>query len=77
MLHSVDENDLIVFEDLIDDAVCGPETLERTDKRLAEPLRVLALNRCDSGLGKCRGRRGRWRSAEGTPRCAQLWLRRD
>jgi len=40
----MNENDLIVFEDRIDDAVvataCGPETLERTDEGLAEPLRV-------------------------------------
>jgi hypothetical protein len=46
MLHTVDQNDLLVFEDLVDDAVAtaagGPKCFEFTDERLAEPGRVLS-----------------------------------
>lgn len=53
MLHTVDQNDLVVFKDLVDDAVVAtsrrPETLKFTNERLAEPVRVLS-NRSDNGL---------------------------
>ena len=39
MLNPVDQNDLVLFEDLVDDAVvaapCGAETLESTDQQLS------------------------------------------
>jgi hypothetical protein len=45
MLNPVDQNDLVLFEDLVDDAVvaapCGAEALEFTYQRLPEPLGVL------------------------------------
>lgn len=44
VLHSVDEQDLFVFEDLADDAVvgapCRSETLQFAYERFAEPLGV-------------------------------------
>jgi hypothetical protein len=46
VLHSVDQNDLVVIEDLVDDAIVAtprrPETLEFSNERLAEPARVLS-----------------------------------
>jgi hypothetical protein len=46
MVHTVDKNDLVVFEDLVDDAVVAtprrPQTLEFTSERLSEPVRVLS-----------------------------------
>jgi hypothetical protein len=56
MLHAVDQNDLLVFEDLVDDAIVAPsrrpETLEFANQRLAEPIRVLR-DRTEDGL-QCR-----------------------
>jgi hypothetical protein len=53
VLHSVDQDDLIVFEDLVDDAVVAtprrPQSLEFTDQRLAESARVLS-DRTEDGL---------------------------
>ena len=53
MLHSVDQNDLVIFEDLVDDAVVAtprrPETLEFSDERLAESVRVVR-NRAEDGF---------------------------
>jgi len=49
----MDQNDLVVFEDLVDDAIVAtprrPETLEFTDERLAQPVRVLG-DRPENGL---------------------------
>jgi hypothetical protein len=46
MLHAVDQNDLLVFKDLIDNAIVAtrrwPETFEFADQRFAEPMRVLS-----------------------------------
>lgn len=45
MVHTVDQNELVIFEDLVDDAIVAtsrrPEALEFTDQRFAEPVRVL------------------------------------
>ena len=53
MLHTVDQNDLVVFEDLVDDAVVAtsrrPKTLKFASERLAEPVRVLS-NRSEDRL---------------------------
>jgi len=52
-LHAVDQNDLVIFEDLVDDAVAAtsrrPETLEISDERLAEPVRVVS-DRTENGF---------------------------
>jgi len=46
VLHAVDQNNLLVFEDLVDDSVVAtsrrPQALEFTDQRFAEPVRVLS-----------------------------------
>jgi hypothetical protein len=46
VLHTVDQNDLVVFKDLVDNAIVAtprrPETLEFTDEWFAEPVRVLS-----------------------------------
>jgi hypothetical protein len=53
MLHTVDQNDLIVLEDLVDDAVVAtsrrPQALESTNQRLAKSVRVLS-DRSEDGL---------------------------
>ncbi len=53
MLHAVDQNDLLVFEDLVDDAVVTaprrPKALEFTNQRLAESVRILS-DRSEDGL---------------------------
>ncbi len=53
MLHTVDQNDLVVFEDLVDDSVVAtsrrPQALEFTKEWLAEPVRVLG-DRTEDGL---------------------------
>ena len=53
MLHAVDQNDLIVCEDLIDDAIVAaprrPKAVEFTAQWLAEPTRV-AGDRFEDGL---------------------------
>jgi len=53
MLHTVDQNNLLIFEDLVDDAVVTaagrPETLEFADQRPAQPIRVLS-DRSEDGL---------------------------
>ncbi len=53
MLHAVDQNDLLVFEDLIDDAVVAaagrPETLQFYNQRYAGTVRVLG-DRHEDGL---------------------------
>jgi len=45
MLNAVDQNYVVVLEDLVDDAVVAspsrPESFEFSEKRLAEPLRIL------------------------------------
>jgi hypothetical protein len=52
-LHAVDQNNLLVFEDFVDDAVVAssrrPQTLELTDQWLAEPVRVLS-DRSEDGF---------------------------
>jgi hypothetical protein len=44
-LYTVDQNDLVIFRNLIDDAIVAtsrrPQALEFTDQRLAEPVGVL------------------------------------
>jgi len=49
----MDQNDLVISEDLVDDAIVAtprrPETLEFTDEWLAEPTRVVS-NRPEDGL---------------------------
>ncbi len=53
MLYTMDQNDLVVFEDLVDDAVIAtprrPKTLKFPNERLAAPVRVLS-NRSEDGL---------------------------
>jgi hypothetical protein len=53
MLHTVDQNDLVVIKDLVDDAIVTtprrPETLKFSNKGLAEAFRVLS-NRSEDGL---------------------------
>jgi len=53
VLHTVDQNDLVVFKDLVDDAVATaarrPQALEFTDQRLADTVRVLS-DRPQDGL---------------------------
>ena len=53
MLHAVDQNELVILEDRKDDAGIAtwrrPETLEFTNQRLVEPMRVLS-NRSEDGL---------------------------
>jgi hypothetical protein len=53
MLHTVDQNDLVVVEDLVDDAIVTaarrPESFDFTDHRLADPIRVVR-NRPEDGL---------------------------
>lgn len=53
MLYSVDQNNLGIFDDLVDDAVvatsCRPETLELAYQRFAEPLRIVCY-RSEDGL---------------------------
>jgi hypothetical protein len=53
MLHAVAQNDLIVFQDLIDDVIVAaprrPKAVEFTDQWLAEPTRV-AGDRSEDGL---------------------------
>ena len=45
MLYAVDQNDLVVFKDLMDDAVVAPsrrpKTLEFSNQRPAEPIRIV------------------------------------
>ncbi len=56
MLHTVDQNDLVVFEDLVDDAIVAasrrPKTLEFANQRLAKSVWVLS-NRSEDGLQRC------------------------
>jgi hypothetical protein len=53
VLHAVDQNDLVVFKDLVDDAVVTtsrrPQALRFTNQRLAEPVRVFS-DRPEDGL---------------------------
>ncbi len=46
MLHTVDQNDLVVVEDLVDNAIVAtprrPKTFEFADERFAEPVRILS-----------------------------------
>jgi hypothetical protein len=53
MLHTVDQNDLVVFKDLVDDAIVAtsrrPQALELTDQRFAEPVRILG-DRAEDGF---------------------------
>jgi hypothetical protein len=53
VLHAVDQNNLLVFEDLVDDSVVAtsrrPQALEFTNEWLAEPVRVLG-DRTEDGL---------------------------
>ena len=68
VLYSVDEHDLLVFEDLVDDAViaasCRPEILQFAYERFAEPLRVVC-DRPKDGL-QCRLAHLVWESVEMT-----------
>ena len=53
MLHMVDQNDLVVLEHLVDDAVVAtsrrPQALEFTDQWLSEAVRVVS-DRSEDGL---------------------------
>jgi hypothetical protein len=53
MLHTVNQNDLVVVEDLIDDAIIAtsrrPQTLKFSNQRLSEPTRVVR-NRPEDGF---------------------------
>ena len=53
MLHTVDQNDPVIFKDLVDDAIVAtsrrPQALEFTDQRFAEPVRVLS-DRAEDGF---------------------------
>jgi hypothetical protein len=53
VLHTVDQNDLVIFKDLVDDAIVAtsrrPQALEFTDQRFAEPVRILS-DRAEDGF---------------------------
>jgi len=53
VLHAVDQNNLLVFEDFVDDAVVAsarrPEALELADERPAKAVRVVS-DRSEDGL---------------------------